>query len=110
MAKINIKSLKKSEELGCYVADINELWGDKEIETTIDFVDGIGNKIKVKRLLPLIEEKLEIIDNNKKWIVETIIEDNILSEMDESEYSFIEKTFKPKKNADFLSQLEKCKN
>ena len=32
MAKINIKSLKKSEELGCYVADINELWGYKEIE------------------------------------------------------------------------------
>lgn len=107
MAKINIKTLKKSEELGCYVADINELWGDKEIETTIDFVDGIGNKIKVKRLLPLIEEKLEFIDNNKKWIVETIIEENILSEMDESKYSFIEKPFKPKKNADFLSQLEK---
>ena len=107
MAKINIKSLKKSEEVDCYVAEINELWGDKGIETTIDFVYGTGNKIKVKKLLPLIEEKLEIIDSNKKWIVETIIEDNILSEIDESEYSFIEKPFKSKKNANFLSQLEK---
>ena len=111
MAKINIKSLKKSEEVDCYVAEINELWGDKGIETTIDFVYGTGNKIKVKKLLPLIEEKLEIIDSNKKWIVETIIEDNILSEIDESEYSFIEKPFKSKKKCEFFITIRKiCKN
>lgn len=109
MINLKLKDLKKSEIYENYITEI-EIWGRKNVELIVEFFDDYLTKSQRKNLLKEsleeINRKLNLINESKEVICQEIIEDNILSFIDETGEILEKKPFKGKKGKDFLTQLE----
>lgn len=118
MKKIVLGSLKKNKNFNSFESIVDNVWDDKNIPFTfhmdceIDDYQGFdfeGFKKFIKNNIHTIEEKVNFINNNKEKVGKTIIEDNFLADIDETDMPEVfvcGKPFKGDKKQNFLSLLE----